>query len=99
MNHADIGVVERGGSPRLLKKALFIFRPDIEFVGKKLEGYGAVEFEIERFINNAHTADTGSAENFVAADLFIYGEWAHRRCHCDLQRSFASKILVSPGES
>jgi len=61
VNGADVGMIQRGGGFRFTLEAserLSVFR----YVARKeFEGYKAIEFEILRFVNHAHTA---------AADLF-----------------------------
>src|SRR5690242_460043 len=65
VNHADIGVIERGGGFSFLEEALRLARTDGGVVRKEFQRDGALEFAVERLINHTHAARSNDAEDLV----------------------------------
>jgi hypothetical protein len=56
-----------------LQKSFFIFGREVQFVGKELERDGAVELEVESFVDDSHAAYSGGAEDLVLSNLLVDG--------------------------
>ena len=56
VNGADVGMVQGGCSSGLALKSLNGQRICRQFLGKKLQGYQAVELQILRLVNQPHSA-------------------------------------------
>ena len=65
VNHADVGVIERGGGAGFLEELLFFFCAGVDFQRQEFQSDGALQLEVARFVDNAHPSGAGHGHNFV----------------------------------
>ena len=82
---ADVGVVQRGCSPRFPLEATEGLCVVGEFVGKELQSDVATQLQVFRFINHTHPASANLAEDAVMGNVLSHrlgarGHWLDVRC-------------------
>jgi hypothetical protein len=68
VNRDDVGMIQRGCSPRLLNESPFAFRIGGLFGRQNLDGDSSPKTQIASFVYGAHAALTDLREDFVVSE-------------------------------
>ncbi len=97
VDRADVGVLERGGGPRLAPQPLECLRVPAELLRQELQRHAAAELQILGFVDDTHAAAAELPEDTVVRDRLADQDGPRFATNSFCRRTASSRVAANSG--